>query len=108
MKIIFYIYLIIISIIAFIPNNGGVDIGAGDKTNHILAFVVFGILYRFSFQNRYVFIWGLFFGIYIELIQHFLPYRDSSILDIIADSIGLIFSISIFWFCRNIFKREEK
>ena len=88
-KKIFYFYLLIISLIAFTPNNAGVNTG-GDKTNHILAFIVFTILYYLTFKSyKKIFLYGIMFGIYIEIVQYFLPYRSCDFLDIIVDILGL-------------------
>jgi hypothetical protein len=32
----------------------------------------------------------LAYGVTIELVQHFLPYRDSELWDIVADGVGLL------------------
>jgi len=95
-KPIFYIYLIIISFIAFYPKNAGVDVG-GDKVNHLLAFVVFAILHYLSFKKRYlnIFISGLVFGVYIEFVQYFLPYRMADIFDVLVDLVGVIVGIGL-------------
>jgi len=102
-KYFFYIYLIIISFIAFYPKNAGVDIG-GDKTNHLLAFLVFAILHYLSFKKSYlkIFVSGLIFGLYIEFVQYFLPYRCADVLDVIVDITGLIMGIMAIYFCRKV------
>ena len=68
-----------------------------DKANHILAFYVLALLIDFSFPNRE---FGLAkvsvllgYGLAIEFIQYFLPFRSASLLDVAADGVGLI----VYW-----------
>ncbi len=67
---------------------------AYDKLNHLFAFFVLGLLADFSFPESnfgYVKIAPLFgYGIFIEVIQLFLPDRMFSLFDIAADSAGLL------------------
>ncbi len=64
-----------------------------DKMNHFIAFVVLAMLLDFSFPNS-----GfnaikitllIFYGLSLEIIQHFLPYRMFSLFDVVADIVGL-------------------
>ncbi len=66
----------------------------GDKGNHFLAFLVLSLLLDLSFPESGP---GLVkvavlaaFGASIEFIQHYLPGRDMSSLDILADILGII------------------
>jgi len=68
-----------------------------DKVNHILAFYVLGLLADFSFPRKK---FGLSkvlsllgFGLLIEVIQYFLPYRTFSLYDLGADAAGL----AVYW-----------
>jgi VanZ family protein len=68
-----------------------------DKVNHILAFYVLGFLADFSFPRKK---FGLSkvlsllgFGLLIEVIQYFLPYRSFSLYDLAADAAGL----AVYW-----------
>ena len=107
-RYLFYIYLIIISFIAFYPKNAGVDIG-GDKTNHLLAFLVFAILHYLSFKKSYlkIFVSGLIFGLYIEFVQYFLPYRCSDVLDVMVDIIGLMIGIGFIFLFNKLTIKEN-
>ena len=65
-----------------------------DKLNHIFAFFVLALLLDFSFPeskfNYYKILGVLAYGVCIEIIQDSLPYRMFSLLDVVADSVGLI------------------
>jgi VanZ family protein len=71
-----------------------------DKFNHIFAFIVLAFFADFSFPEspyRLVKILSLFvYGIIIEIIQYYIPNRNFSFFDILADLIGLsIYAVSI-------------
>lgn len=63
-----------------------------DKGNHILAFSVLNILAWLSAPKHHP-AWRLsgllFFGLFIEGVQSFIPYRSAAGLDVIADMFGL-------------------
>lgn len=65
-----------------------------DKINHLAAFYGLALLADFAAPDRR-FGWRkglalLAFGGLIELIQAFLPYRESSLLDLLADAVALV------------------
>jgi VanZ family protein len=68
-----------------------------DKLGHILAFIYLAFLVDYSFPaSRF----GLLkilpllaYGLFIEVVQHYLPHRMFSILDILADSAGIVIYI---------------
>jgi VanZ family protein len=64
-----------------------------DKANHILAFYALTLLVDFSFPEEPL---GfskvaalLVYGLSIEVVQSFLPHRSASVLDVIADGVGI-------------------
>jgi len=63
-----------------------------DKANHFIAFMTLYILLSLAYENLSlkvkVFIL-IGFGIFIEIVQYFIPGRDFSGFDVIADSIGI-------------------
>ncbi len=63
-----------------------------DKVSHVLAFAGLALLSDFSFPARRFgtkVIGLLAFGLLIEVVQYFLPYRESSVFDWLADAIGI-------------------
>ena len=65
-----------------------------DKAKHAAAFVTLAILADFSFPRSG---FGLrkagallAYGIFIEVVQYFLPYRTAEVLDVVADAVGLL------------------
>lgn len=64
-----------------------------DKVHHAFAFYVLALLLDFALPRR-AFGWGKFsalmaYGIAIECVQHFLPWREFSLLDMLADAAGM-------------------
>jgi len=95
--------LIAITILATTPLEYPIVSGINDKANHIAAFFVLGLLADFSFsENKFnlsIFLPLLAYGVAIEVIQYFLPYRMFSLFDVAADAIGLLlyrFSLPLF------------
>jgi len=67
--------------------------GINDKLGHAAAFLCLGFLLDFAWPRRP---WGarkllplLGYGLIIELVQYFLPYRSFSLWDLAADGLGL-------------------
>jgi VanZ family protein len=83
-----------ILILATTPLSYPVVSGINDKLNHIFAFFILSLLADFSFPDRNFFrtvslpLMG--YGIAIEAIQHFLPYRTFALFDIAADALGIV------------------
>ena len=63
----------------------------GDKINHIGAFFVLSFLGNMGHKQSFFKIAALLFlyGVFIELIQHFIPNRYLSGYDILADGLGI-------------------
>jgi VanZ family protein len=63
-----------------------------DKANHVMAFIALSLLHDHAFprQGRFTKTIALLgYGVAIEAIQWFLPYRESSGLDLVADAVGI-------------------
>jgi VanZ family protein len=79
-----------------------------DKANHFTAFFVLYIeltlaYERVSILNKFLYLLG--FGIFIELVQYFIPGRFFSPMDVFADSIGIVLGII---FYRVLFSRKSQ
>lgn len=64
-----------------------------DKGNHLFAFAVMAFLADMSWPGRRYMParwgWLLAYGLLIELVQRELPFRDFSMLDFVADAMGI-------------------
>ncbi|HZF70200.1 VanZ family protein [Sulfuricurvum sp.] len=96
-KIIFFTVLILISTLAFLPDYSGLPpiVSLSDKLNHTAAFTVLILLYKLAFPHstQRIVISLLLYAVFIEVIQVFLPTREASMEDILADSIGLALGV---------------
>ena len=70
-----------------------------DKFNHFFAFAVLYLLLSLGFVRLHF--WQkaallLLFGLQIEITQSFLPTRCFSMLDVVADTIGIVIGAGVF------------
>jgi len=79
--------------LAFAPGDDSAGDLLDDKVNHFLAFTTLSLLADFSFPRQR---FGalkvvplLAFGVFIEVVQYFLPYREASWYDMAADGVGI-------------------
>jgi hypothetical protein len=83
-----------ITFLSVIPPDYAANTGINDKINHIAAFYILAFLADFSFPEtkvNHTKIWPLLcYGLSIELVQYFIPYRECSLLDLVADAAGLL------------------
>ena len=89
--ILFWLTLTVVFFLAFAPHvDVGPDFYQADKLKHAAAFWVLTALYRRAYGPA-AFYWGamLAVGIFIEVVQYALPYRDASIFDLLADAAGI-------------------
>lgn len=82
-----------------------------DKLSHALAFFVLSFLADYAFPGTRFFpfkILPLFaYGVLIECIQYFLPYRDFSLLDMLGDAVGIgVYSLCLPLFIRLPFHKR--
>lgn len=73
-----------------------------DKGNHFVAFFVLYLLLTLSYQNLTLLVKVLLlisFGLQIEIVQHFIEGRYFSLLDVVADSVGIVIGVVVCRFC---------
>jgi VanZ family protein len=98
--------LIAISYLAFTPLEIPAVGSLNDKVSHILAFLYLALLWDFSWPESE---WSyrkalpmLGYGLFIEVVQAFLPHRFFSLLDLAADGLGLIlYALILPWLLRS-------
>tara|TARA_A100001011_G_C14076241_1_gene742487 strand:+ start:359 stop:706 length:348 start_codon:yes stop_codon:yes gene_type:complete len=99
-----FLFSLIIILISSIPGNsfsGKFNFGY-DKIIHFIEYSFLGYFCLKSkiklFKSSYFFtmIFGMFFGIFDEFWQSFIPGRNSSIYDVIADFSGICFISFLF------------
>lgn len=75
-----------------------VPASGNDKANHFIAFLELTLLAFLAWPGArllYVVPPMLLFGLLIEFIQSFLPYREFSLMDVVADASGVAAGIVI-------------
>ena len=98
-RILFWLALVSSYILAILPQDEVPRLTPfGDKSNHFLAFAVLTILLLHAYRTKYItaFAWMLLYGIFIEVSQLFTVNRSSEILDVVADTIGIVIGIAIY------------
>ncbi|MGJ0300962.1 VanZ family protein [Aliarcobacter cryaerophilus] len=79
-----------------------------DKANHFIAFLTLYVTLSLGYPKLEVFKKALIllaFGIQIEVVQYFLPNREFSLLDVLADGVGIVMGIIVIrglWYVRDI------
>ena len=69
-----------------------------DKSNHFIAFLTLYILLKLAYDFSVLKTSFLLFlyGVQIEVVQSFIPGRFFSLLDVVADSIGIALGVVIY------------
>lgn len=84
--------------VASVLDPGGTPaVGVNDKLQHLFAFAVLGFLARRAMprQDRWRVILPLMlgYGLLVECVQWFMPWREFSLLDLLADLVGLLIAL---------------
>jgi len=99
LKILFILSVIFASFL-FLKQGGhsGINFQHADKVGHFLIFFSLALLLDLSFKltiNKSLIILSAY-GVLIEVMQSFLPYRDASAGDILADILGVVVYLLLF------------
>ena len=87
------VVIAVVSHLAFTDRSYPVVSGLPDKFNHVAAFAVLALLADYSFPAagfgaaKVLALAG--YGLFIEGVQHFLPWREASFVDFLADGAGI-------------------
>ncbi len=98
-RTLFWLALVTSYVAAVLPQELAPHVGSlNDKAHHILAFIVLGMLLRFSYRVRYwyalLFLSG--YGVFIELSQLWIATnRYADINDVAADIIGSFIGLKL-------------
>ena len=93
-RAVFFLLLAVISVLALTPDTGAVPTLGWDKLNHLAAFFTLAVFFQLAFPRSPGMIMKLsalfLFGVGIEVVQSFHPLRDASMLDLLANTLGLL------------------
>ena len=99
-KTMFYICLGSIEYLATTTREIKVIEHIWDKANHFTAFMTLYILLSLAYRHLSVLmkiVLLLAFGMQIEIVQSFIPGRDFSLFDVVADSVGIVIGIVVYY-----------
>ena len=88
-----FLYLLAILYLATSTSTGFFIDNLWDKLKHTTSFFVLYILLDIALYKRsslQLFLGAFLYGVGIEIVQSFLPYREASNLDILANLVGII------------------
>ena len=106
--VLFIILIIAITLLSLLPPKSGIEFGKSDKLNHFLAYAILSLNFGFiSTKIRSYFIgipFLIVYGLLIEFFQGFVPGRDPSFYDTLANSVGVFLGFFIF----RLFSRIKK
>jgi len=113
-RIVFFLWVGTIGVLSVIPSPERV-VSVSDKFAHFVAYFITASLCYCAFKREklsflvFLGIAVFLYGIAIEVVQYFLPYRDFSVGDIIANASG-IGSFFVIWgvYSRTIKQKSEK
>ena len=99
-KILFWLALISSYVLAVLPQESVPELTPfNDKGNHLLAFSVLTLLLLHAYRVKYLtaFVLMMLYGILIEVSQLFAVNRHGELLDVLADTIGVVIGILLYW-----------
>jgi len=107
-QILFFICLLSIEYLATMSVSIAIVENSWDKANHFMAFFVLYLLLDFGFKifttlGKLSLL--MLFAIQIEIVQHFIPNRYFSLLDIFADIVGIFIAVGVLTFYTKYIKR---
>ena len=107
-RIILAISVFITTIFSIQEVNIESSVSSLDKLLHFLCFSYLTLitwLSRILNKDLHVYVIVLAYGIFIEIVQRFLPYRSFEYLDIFADFVGVIAGLIIIKILKNLYPK---
>lgn len=94
-----------ITVLSLLPPRSGVELGSHDKVNHLIAYLTFSLnlgLLLNSWKNHLKFLFiPVFYGLFMEYCQGFVPGREVSLLDALANASGAIIGFMVLFALRR-------
>ena len=109
-QIAFYICLVSIEYLATTTQEIKPLEHTWDKANHFIAFMTLYILLSLAYRHLSVvmkIVLLLAFGMQIEIVQYFIPGREFSLLDVVADSVGIVIGIVAYYGYEKVIKASS-
>ena len=100
-QVIFISYVLFVIFVCLVPQPAGIGGGNFDKIIHISLYFVMGVIAYIAFNTLgkriVIFICMFLLGVSIELMQMYIPGRDASLYDALANGTGLVLSFFLCW-----------
>jgi VanZ family protein len=110
-RVVFFSFLIFIEFLATTSKDIESVSTGWDKLNHLVAFFVLYSLFTLSYSSYSIktkVTLLFFYGVQIEIVQEFLPYRFFSFYDVFANSIGIFIGVVFFYILSKLSTGGEK
>ena len=107
-RLILVISVVFISILSVQKIEVQSSVNLSDKLIHFFCFlylIIISWLSRITSKELLLYVIVLAYGILIEIVQRFLPYRSFEYLDIFADSVGIIAGLIIIKIFKNLYPK---
>ena len=109
-KILFWLALFGSYTLAVLPqDNQPIETPFSDKGNHFIAFATLTLLILYGYRVSYLkaSILMLFYGIWIEITQLFLVDRYAELMDIVADVVGILIGLVMFYILKKLMPKSD-
>lgn len=105
----FIIIAVAIAILSLLPPKSALNLGSKDKISHFIAYFTLSInaflAWRISIKSIWLILVLISYGLLLEFLQGFVPGRDSSWMDALANSAGVLIGALTFNFFRVLMKK---
>jgi VanZ family protein len=112
-RVLWLLLALVVCSLAFEPGERAPTLGMGDKVNHMAAFAALGFVAALALpagwrETAIASAVGLALGIFIEVVQAFLPTRTAELADVVGDAVGLAIGMALLWLLRKWWPVEKK
>jgi|LakMenE18May11ns_1017448.scaffolds.fasta_scaffold8530823_1 VanZ family protein len=104
------ILFLTITLLSLLPPKSALDLENKDKLSHLFAYFLLSLnaflLWRISWTKIWIAFVLIGYGFLLEWIQGFVPGRESSVMDGIANSSGVIFGFLVAFLNYKIYEKS--
>ncbi len=95
-RVVFFFWIVVVAVLSVIPSPDNV-VEVSDKSAHFIVYFITALLCYVAFRREgvsFLFLSGtavFLYSVAMEVVQSFLPYRDFSTADMVANAAGIVF-----------------